>query len=233
MRESRIAHTAVRGSGPGLLVRLERGQRFAGLAVAVRCSAEPAGGAVKIAVLAQDDAEIALGRGVVGLGRPVEPVNRGLWVVALAPEQASQRVCALGVGRGAVQRRLGGVDLAPFPEQHAQPVRGAGVTQFHGGSQPAFGGGEVRLAQALPERERGGAVAGSGGRLELWCSSGTAPTPLVPGRRRAASSARSASMRLRTVVRFRCLRSYASILASSLRESPVSLPVISSAVSVS
>ena len=167
MRDSRIAHTALAGPGPGLLARVERGQHLAGFAVALCCSAEPVVRAVKVAVLAQDDAEIALGRGVIGLGRAVEPVNRGLWVVALAPEQASQCVCALGVGRGSAQRRLGGVDLAPFPEQHAQPVRGAGVTQFHGGSQPAFGCGEVRVAEALPERERGGAVSGSGGRPEL------------------------------------------------------------------
>ena len=167
MRDSRIAHTALAGPGRGLLARLERGQYLAGFAVALCCSAEPVVRAVKVAVLAQDDAEIALGRGVIGLGRAVEPVNCGLWVVALAPEQASQCVCALGVGRGAAQRRLGGVDLAPFPEQHAQPVRGAGVTQFHGGSQPAFGCGEVRVAEALPERERRGAVSGSGGRPEL------------------------------------------------------------------
>ena len=65
-------------SGARLLARLERGQRFAGFAVAVRCSAEPVVRAVQVAVLTQDDAEIALGRGVIGLGRPVEPVNRAL-----------------------------------------------------------------------------------------------------------------------------------------------------------
>ena len=164
-----ITHRAHRrrGPGPAYWPASSAASDLAGFAVAVRCSAEPVVRAVKVAVLAQDDAEIALGRGVIGLGRAVEPMNCGLWVVALAPEQASQCVRALGVGRGSAQRRLGGVELAPFPEQHAEPVRGAGVTQFHGGSQPALGCGEVRVAEALPERERGGAVSGSGGRLEL------------------------------------------------------------------
>ena len=188
-RASRTSPSA--SPGPGLLARVELGQRLASFAVAVRGSAQPVVRALKVAVLAQDDAEIALGRGVIRLGRAVEPLNRGLGVVALPPEQASQCVCALGVGRGAPQRRLGGVDLAPLPEQHAEPVRGADVTQFRGRSEPAFGCGEVGVAEPLPERERRGAVSGIGGRLELLVRARHRVGVVgVPGRRRVMASLR-------------------------------------------
>ena len=145
----------------------ELGQRVASLAVAIRRATQPVVRALDVAMLAQQDAEIALGRWVVCLGRAVEPFDSALGVAALAPEQQSERVCALGVIGGAAQPFLGGVEIAALPEQHAEPVRGVDVTGVRGLPQVAFGRGAVGVAEPLPERERGGAVSGVGGRTKI------------------------------------------------------------------